>query len=119
MWSILIFIAHFTLFTDSKIIWTTPTTHDFGEILRGKSVTYIFEFKNTSNAPLIIDNVRTDCGCTASDWEETPVEAGAQGRITIHFDASKTGYFKKKITVWIKGMKKAEKLSIEGEVTEE
>ena len=82
-------------------------------------MTYIFEFKNTSNAPLIIDNVRTDCGCTASDWEETPVEAGAQGRITIHFDASKTGYFKKKITVWIKGMKKAEKLSIEGEVTEE
>jgi Protein of unknown function (DUF1573) len=60
--------------------------------------------------------VRTDCGCTASDWDEEPVKPNALGKITITFDATKSGYFQKKITVWIRGQKQAEKLSIEGEV---
>ena len=112
----LIFLSSFALFETSKLSWTTPQSHDFGEILRGSSQTHVFEFKNLSNKPLTIDNVRTDCGCTASDWEEEPVKPNALGKITITFDAAKVGYFQKKITVWIRGQKQAEKLSIEGEV---
>jgi hypothetical protein len=112
----LIFLSSFVFSESTKVIWTTPQNHDFGEILRGSTHTHIFEFKNLTNKPLTIDNVRTDCGCTASDWEEEPVKPNAQGKITITFDATKSGYFQKKITVWIRGQKQAEKLSIEGEV---
>lgn len=119
MWSLLIILVSILNIDTVKMEWVSPTTHDFGELLRGKEVTHVFEFKNTSDKPLVIDNVRTDCGCTASDWEEEPVPVGQVGRITIRFDASKLGYFKKKITVWVKGVKKPEKLSIEGEVKEE
>ena len=118
MFNILFILIHLSFFSDSKIVWNTPNDHDFGELLRGKTVTHVFEFKNISDKPLVIDNVRTDCGCTASDWEETPVPSGQTGKITITFDALKVGYFHKKITVWIQGMKKSEKLSIEGEVKE-
>ena len=106
----------YVLLTLSKVAWTSPTSHDFGNILRGVPQTHIFEFKNISTAPLIIDNVRTDCGCTATDWEETPVAVGEKGKISITYDAAKTGYFKKKITVWLHGQRSCEKLWIEGEV---
>jgi Protein of unknown function (DUF1573) len=112
----LIFLSSFTLSDSSKLSWTTPQSHDFGEILRGSTHTHVFEFKNLTDKPLTIDNVRTDCGCTASDWEEEPVKPKALGKINITFDGVKSGYFKKKITVWVKGQKQAEKLSIEGEV---
>ena len=118
MLSVLIILTQFVAINTSKITWTTPTDHDFGEILRGKPVTHIFEFKNISEAPLLIDNVRADCGCTAPDWEEEPVVAGKTGKITVTYDAAKSGYFKKKLTVWIKGQRKPEKLEIEGEVLE-
>ncbi len=114
--TLVIFLSSFSLLETSKVDWTTPTSHDFGEILRGSAQTHIFEFKNLTDKPLTIDNVRTDCGCTASDWEEEPVKPNAQGKITVIFDATKSGYFQKKITVWIRGQKQAEKLSIEGEV---
>lgn len=118
MLSFYIFLIVSFLPDTSKVAWLGPTAHSFGELQKGKTVTHVFEFKNISDSPLVIDNVRTDCGCTASDWEEEPVPIQEKGRITIHFDALKTGYFKKRITVWIKGMKKPEKLSIEGEVKE-
>jgi hypothetical protein len=112
----LINLLCYVFLTLSKVSWVSPTSHDFGSILRGVSQTHVFEFKNVSAAPILLDNVRTDCSCTASDWEETPIAAGEKGKITISYDARKSGYFKKKITVWIHGQKQPEKLWIEGEV---
>jgi Protein of unknown function (DUF1573) len=100
----------------ANLQWTTPTEHDFGEIERGKAQTIVFTFKNISDKPIVVDNVRTDCGCTASDWDNTPVSPTGSGKITITFDAVKEGYFRKKITVWLHKQKKAEVLYIEGEV---
>jgi hypothetical protein len=103
-------------FTESNLTWITPQSHDFGDILRGGEATHTFSFKNTTNTTLTLDNVRTDCGCTATDWDIAPVPAGGTGHIKITYDAAKMGYFKKKITVWIRHQRKAEKLWIEGEV---
>lgn len=108
----------FTLFLPSKIEWTTPTSHDFGVIGKGTETKHIFTFRNRSNAPLIIDNVRTDCSCTASDWDAAPIAPNETGKITTTYDANKKGYFKKRLTVWIRGQKKAEQLVIQGEVEE-
>ena len=107
----------FTLnYAPSKIEWTTSTNHDFGLILRGVVAKHIFTFRNVSNAPLIIDNIRADCSCTASDWDTAPIAPNAIGKITVEYDAKKRGYFKKRLTVWLHGQKQAEKLMIQGEV---
>ena len=37
--------------------------HDFGTILHGGDGTYEFVFKNGGTDPLIINNVRSSCGC--------------------------------------------------------
>lgn len=98
--------------------WLTDTHHDFETMKQYKPETFDFQFKNTTDAPLIIDNVRTTCGCTAPDWDETPVEPGAVGTIKIEYDAKRIGYFEKKVKVYFHGRRKPEALSIEGEVVE-
>jgi Protein of unknown function (DUF1573) len=114
---IILLLLFFNLnFIDSKIQWITPTSYDFGEIAKDQPKEFIFEFKNSTQQAVVIDNVRTECGCTATEWNKTPVEAGNLGQIKVTYDAFSTGYFKKKITVWIHGQKRAEKLYIEGEV---
>ncbi|MCU0348407.1 MAG: DUF1573 domain-containing protein, partial [Saprospiraceae bacterium] len=80
--------------------WTTPTTHDFGDLQLLKPATYDFKFKNTGDAPIVIDNVRSVCGCTATEWSETPVLPGKEGYVRVVFDARKAGYFNKKVTVF-------------------
>jgi Protein of unknown function (DUF1573) len=107
-----------SFFSASKITWTTPTEHSFGEILRGGEATHIFNFKNISTETITLDNVRTDCGCTATEWEATPILPNKLGRIKVNFDASRAGVFRKKITVWVRGQRKPERLVIEGTVLE-
>lgn len=114
-----LFLLLTTRFPPSKIEWTTPTKHDFGLILRGHEVAHIFTFRNTSKEPLVIDNVRTDCSCTTSDWENLgAIAPDSIGQISIKYNAKKAGYFIKRATVWVHGQKKSELLTIQGEVEE-
>lgn len=61
--------------------------HDFGTIPEGKVVEYTYKFKNTGEAPLIIQGAQGSCGCTASDWTKTPIPAGGTGYVTAKFDS--------------------------------
>lgn len=99
---------------DSKVEWHSPTTHDFGDIIHRQPVSHNFSFKNKSDAPITIDNVRTTCGCTVPDWSEAPILPDSLGIISVEYDARDVGYFKKQIKVYFQGQRKAEKLSIEG-----
>lgn len=94
--------------------WHTPTTHDFGDILRGQPATHQFYFTNTSNEPIVIQNVRTSCGCTTSDWAEKPIAPDSVGVLTVTYDALSLGYFRKYVKVYFSGQRQAEKLWLEG-----
>ncbi len=57
--------------------------HDFGSIVLGKPVVYTFNFTNTGEAPLIISKVETTCGCTVSEYTQTPVKSGEKGFVKV------------------------------------
>ncbi len=38
-------------------------THDFGNVLEGPAAVYNFEFTNSGNEPLVIQNCSASCGC--------------------------------------------------------
>ena len=99
-----------------KMQWISDTSHDFGSIEQGKTVVHTFIFQNTSQEPLTIDNVRTACGCTSPLWEEALIEPDSTGTIKLEFDATKIGYFQKEAKVFFHGQRKAERLTIMGEV---
>ncbi|TKC10687.1 DUF1573 domain-containing protein [Pedobacter polaris] len=58
-------------------------TYDFGKIPLNKPSVYTFNFTNTGDAPLIISNVETTCGCTVSEYTKTPVKTGEKGFIKV------------------------------------
>lgn len=74
--------------------------HDFGTIREGEKVSYTFKFKNTGEAPLIVQSVQPSCGCTAPDWTRDPVGVNANGVVKVEFDSNgKPGIQNKTITV--------------------
>jgi hypothetical protein len=74
--------------------------HSAGSIPRGAVVEHTFKFTNTGKTPLLIANVRTTCGCTATEWTRTPVAPGESGVVKARFDSTgKSGPQHKVITV--------------------
>lgn len=74
--------------------------YDFGDVNQGETVEYLFDFKNSGEIPLIINNVLTTCGCTAPEWPKQPIKPGETGQIKIAFDSSsKIGRQNKVITI--------------------
>lgn len=74
--------------------------HDFGKVIQGEKVTYAFKFENSGTADLIVTDVSTSCGCTASSFTSEPVKPGGSGVIKVTFDSSnRKGFQNKTVTV--------------------
>jgi hypothetical protein len=75
-------------------------THDFGTISEGQKVVHTYKFKNTGEAPLIIQSAQPSCGCTVPDWTKDPIPVGGTGFVKAEFDSNgKPGVANKTITV--------------------
>jgi len=84
---------------DKVVEWQGEKTVDMGDLLQGKDHVHVFKFKNLTDAPLLVENVRAGCGCTATDWENIPVAPGEVGSINVTYDAMNVGYFRKYVKV--------------------
>lgn len=62
--------------------------HDFGTIKEGDVVEYIYKFKNTGEAPLVIQGAQGSCGCTVPEWPKEPIPVGGTGIIKAKFDSN-------------------------------
>ena len=60
---------------------------------------FIFEFKNTGNTPLLIQNVQTSCGCTTAEKPSEPIQPGKKSKISVKYDTKRVGDVHKTITV--------------------
>lgn len=92
--------------------------HDFGPIKEvNGAVSYDFEFVNTGNAPILIKNVESSCGCTSPEWTKQPILPGKKGFIKAIFDPKdRPGYFDKTITVYSNARPAMVELKIKGTV---
>lgn len=78
----------------------STTDHDFGTIKEGEKVSYTYSFKNTGQAPLIIQNAQPSCGCTVPEWSKEPIPVGGTGFVKAEFDSNgKPNIQNKTITV--------------------
>lgn len=90
--------------------------YDFGPIPYKKEATYSFEFLNPGKTMLIINDVKTSCGCTVPEWTKEPVRPGEKGQIKIKYDAAFPGVFHKTVEVFYNGSGSPHSLGIKGEV---
>lgn len=74
--------------------------HDFGEIEAKTNVETVFTYTNTGEAPLVITDIKSSCGCTVpKDWSREPLAPGEKGEFTVKFNGSGTNKVSKTITV--------------------
>lgn len=65
----------------------------------GSEELFVFEFKNTSKTPALIQGVQTSCGCTTANKPEEPIAKGKKSQISVKYDTKRVGAFTKTITV--------------------
>jgi hypothetical protein len=90
--------------------------HDFGTIAQGGDGTYEFVFKNAGKDPLIINNVKSSCGCTKPEWSAEPVKKGQKSSVKVGYNTRLVGPFTKTITVYSNATNATVTLTIKGAV---
>ncbi|MCK7590141.1 DUF1573 domain-containing protein [Subsaxibacter sp. CAU 1640] len=99
----------------AKIEFKTDTI-DYGTIEKGADGVRVFEFTNTGNAPLIISDVKSTCGCTVPKKPEGPIMPGEKGEISVKYDTNRVNPIRKTITVTSNADTPTVALKIKGEV---
>ena len=94
----------------------TTTEIDYGAIPQNSNGERVFEFTNTDSKPLILTNVVASCGCTATEWPREPIKPGERGTITVRYNTSTIGTFRKSIRVFTNSNTESVLLIIKGEV---
>ena len=84
--------------TGAKIEFKEETIN-YGEVVKGEDDGIrVFEFTNTGDAPLIITNVKSSCGCTVPSKPKEPILPGKSEKITVQYNMN-PGPISKTITV--------------------
>ncbi|HBX52157.1 MAG: hypothetical protein A2275_16070 [Bacteroidetes bacterium RIFOXYA12_FULL_35_11] len=73
--------------------------YDFGTVKKGTDMKIDFKFTNTGKSPLILNNVKSSCGCTTPSWPKEPIAPGKGNSIKVEYDSKRVGPFTKSITI--------------------
>lgn len=95
-----------------------PAEWDFGTIEeQAGRVSHRFTGRNGTGKPVVILDVVTSCGCTASEFSRRPVLPGEETEITVTFDPrDRPGSFEKQLHVYSTDRERIATLTIRGEV---
>lgn len=95
--------------------------YDFGKIYIGESIKHEFKFKNLGKGELIINNVKSSCGCTAALVSKNIILKDDEGEVEIKFNSGHyVGKVTKSVIVNSNDTENPKyKLTITGEVIEE
>lgn len=86
---------------------------DFGTIEQGTPQEHIFMFTNTGEAPLIITNATSSCGCTIPEYpKNVPIQPGEKAELLVKFNGSGMNQVMKTVTLSTNTAKGQEMLRI-------
>jgi hypothetical protein len=98
LFAVIMFGASAMAQTGPKIEFKEETI-DYGTVTKGDdSGLRVFEFKNIGDAPLIINDVKSSCGCTVPTKPQEPIMPGKTGKIEVQYNMN-PGPISKTITV--------------------
>jgi uncharacterized membrane protein len=74
--------------------------HDFGTINDGEAQETVFSYTNTGDAPLVISDIKSTCGCTVpQDWSRAPLLPGESSKFTVKFNGKGANKTTKTVTI--------------------
>lgn len=92
------------------------TTIDYGEVDKGADGVRTFKFTNTGNAPLVIEDIKSTCGCTIPKKPTGPIMPGASDIIEVKYDTNRVGPIRRSISVYSNAEEPIMTLNIRGNV---
>lgn len=113
---ILVVFVGFTVQAQQAKIKFNEDTIDYGTISKGSDGLRVFHFTNTGDAPLIITDVKSSCGCTIPKKPNGPIAPGESSTIEVKYDTNRVGPIRKTITVMSNASDSMVSLKIKGEV---
>jgi len=78
--------------------WDTMV-YDMGEVPFMQSRQAEFKLTNAGTQPLVITSARASCGCTNLKYTQEPIMPGDTSTMSVTFNGSGNGAFRKTITV--------------------
>lgn len=114
---VLVGFATATAQNTPKFQFTTEVI-DYGEIKKGSDGTRVFQFKNIGNAPLVIENVYSSCGCAVPSWTTSPVAPGGSGEIVVKYNTDIVGPIRRTISIISNADEPTKAVKIKGKVLE-
>jgi hypothetical protein len=91
-------------------------THDFGKVKQGIPVTYEFEIRNISNAPVVVENTWASCGCTTPDKITEPILPGKTAKLKVQYNSAAVAPINKDVFIKLAGVDGPKSVHITGEV---
>ncbi|TYP98774.1 uncharacterized protein DUF1573 [Tenacibaculum adriaticum] len=92
---------------------------DYGKIAQGSEGKRAFVFTNVGDAPLIIKDIKSTCGCTVPTKPEKPIMPGEKGQIEVSYDTKRIGGFSKAITIYSNAKEERKMLKIKGYISKD
>lgn len=104
MKSFVILLASLLIFSSSKAQQASEffdtLQYNFGVLHQHDSAVHYFHFVNKSKTDMIIEDVKSTCSCTASDYPKVPVKPGEKSYIKVTFDPTdKEGHIAKGVNL--------------------
>ena len=102
--------------SSKKGIEFNSRVHNFGKISVAEGAKHCtFEFRNTSDKPIVINNIISSCGCTTPKWPKKPIMPGESGKVEVTYLNDQGPYpFDKSLTVYTSASPKPIILRITG-----
>jgi Protein of unknown function (DUF1573) len=98
------------------VIKVNAETHDFGKIKQGEPVTFVFEIKNISDKPVVVESTSASCGCTTPEKPTEPILPNAIGKVKVVYNAAAVAPFTKDVFIKLAGIDAQKIVHITGEV---
>ncbi|SNR16294.1 DUF1573 domain-containing protein [Tenacibaculum jejuense] len=92
---------------------------NYGKITLGSEGKRVFEFTNVGDAPLVIKDIKSTCGCTVPSKPEKPIMPGEKGKIEVSYDTKRPGGFSKAITIYSNAKQERKMLKIKGYIVKD
>ncbi len=115
----IVFIFFVSFSISSQEFKFEKETIDYGKIEKGSNGERTFVFTNIGDAPLIIKNIQSTCGCTVPKKPEKPIMPGEKGEIKVSYDTKRVGGFSKSITIFSNAKNARKVIKIKGFINKE
>ena len=89
------------------------------KIIKGSEGERTFVFTNIGDTPLMIQSIKSSCGCTVPKKPEAPIMPGEKGEIKVSYDTKRVGGFSKSITITSNAKNAVKVIKIKGFVNKE